>query len=496
MKDTSDWYQLTIKNPDRYSVQASLRFEIFDDNGNPPKTLAKDAVFYLNPGTYFIRIYGVDRGGYKLTVAKETRHIVSMYEVKGSYPKYAFVNDGDTVPEPPDPFLHDGSYFHGWFLDVNNKYPYDFSKPVTNDLKLYAKWSMEPRLYAVVFESNGGDEVEHQMIARGGKPDRPADPTRAGYAFKGWYSDSKLTKAFDFNAPVKSDVTAYAKWEKLPSVFTVAFDANGGSVVASQKVTEGKVASKPADPTRTGYVFKGWFSDAKLTRAYDFSAAVKSDFTLYAKWVRVVRPSDQFTDVTGTSTWVINQGYLDYAVEHGLMTGYKTNGKLNGKFGPEDTLTRGQVAVVLYRVATGKDSGDGQTGFRDAGAYPYYRTAIKWLKDNGISTGDKDPATGAPLNTFRPDDPITRQELATLVYRFAKQQGVKTGTVSTGSLNKFKDGGAVLPYAREAVAWCNANGIVTGGQGADAGKVMPLNNATRAQAAKIFSVLHRDVLKG
>ena len=282
----------------------------------------------------------------------------------------------------------------------------------------------------------------------------------------------------------------------VPRVFTVTFNSNGGSNVATKTVTEGQKAARPADPKRSGYNFKGWYSDAKLTRAYDFNAAVKGNVTLYAKWEKPApRPSEQFTDVTGASTWVINQGYLDYAVSHGLMTGYKTNGKLNGKFGPEDTLTRGQVAVVLYRVATGKDSGDGQTGFRDAGAFPYYRTAIKWLKDKGISTGDRDPVTQAPLNTFRPDAPITRQELATLVYRFAKQQGVKLGKVDTGSLDAFKDGAAVLPFAREAVAWCNATGIITGGQGADAGQVMPGNNATRAQAAKIFSVLHKDVLK-
>ena len=282
----------------------------------------------------------------------------------------------------------------------------------------------------------------------------------------------------------------------VPRVFTVTFNSNGGTNVATKTVTEGQKAARPADPKRSGYTFKGWYSDKALTRAYDFNAAVKGSITLYAKWEKPApRPSAQFTDVTGASTWVINQGYLDYAVSHNLMTGYKTNGKLNGKFGPEDTLTRGQVAVVLYRVATGKDSGDGSTGFRDQGAFPYYRTAIEWLKDKGISTGDKDPKTQKPLNTFRPDAPITREELSVLVFRFARQQGVKTGRVDTASLNGFKDGRDVLPFAREAMAWANAAGVVTGGKGADAGKVMPLDNATRAQAAKIFSVVHRDVLK-
>ena len=287
---------------------------------------------------------------------------------------------------------------------------------------------------------------------------------------------------------------------------TVSFNSNGGSAVASQRVRSGDGVSRPADPTRSGYAFAGWYADAKLTKPFDFNAAVSGDLTLYAKWTKSAtpapkpesRPSDQFTDVTGASTWVINQGYLDYAVEKGLMTGYRdpATGKLNGKFGPEDTLTRGQVVVVLFRIANpGKPTDGGVTGFSDQGAFPYYRAAIRWLKDSGLATGDKDPVTQRPLGTFRPDANITRQELATLVYRFARYRGVNPGKVDAGSLGSFRDGSEVMPFAREAVAWCNAAGVITGGQGADAGKLMPLNNATRAQAAKIFSVLHRDVLK-
>lgn len=81
-----------------------------------------------------------------------------------------------------------------------------------------------------------------------------------------------------------------------------------------------------------------------------------------------------------------------------------------------------------------------------------------------------------------------------MVYRFAQKRGVKPGKVDTSVLNSFKDGAAVMPFAREAVAWSNKTGIITGGKGADAGKLMPLDQTTRAQAAKIFSVLHKDVL--
>ena len=281
-----------------------------------------------------------------------------------------------------------------------------------------------------------------------------------------------------------------------PKTFTVSFNANGGSAVAPQRVTAGSAAVRPADPVRAGYAFAGWFSDAALTRAYDFKAAVTGNMTLYAKW-----NGTGFTDVP-VNHWAYVQGWLPYATGHALMGGYKTAaGGLSGTFGPEDPLTRGQVAVVLYRVANpGSDATSNpahyapSTGFKDQGAFPYYRAAIKWLKDNGVSTGDKD-ANGRPLNTFRPDDPITRQELAALVYRFARVQGVKTGQVDASVIGGFRDRDLVHPYAVEALAWCNKAGIVTGGQGADAGLLMPRSNATRAQAAKIFSVLHRDVLK-
>ena len=409
---------------------------------------------------------------------------------------------GKAVAKPADP-TRSGYTFAGWYADAALTKAYDFKAAVKGNVALYAKW--KANVYTVSFDAAGGPAVASQKVEYGKAATKPADPTRSGYTFGGWYADAKLTRAYDFKVAVSGDLTLYAKWTKnpapAPKTFTVTFNSNGGSAVASQKVTEGKAVTKPADPTRSGYTFQGWFSDSKLTKAYDFKAAVKADATLCAKWSKspapapAPRPSDQFTDVTGASTWVINQGYLDYAVSHNLMTGYKTSGKPNGLFGPTDTLTRGQVAVVLYRVATGRDSGDGQTGFKDQGAYPYYRTAIRWLKDAGLATGDRDPVTQAPLNTFRPDDPITRQELATLVYRFALKRGVKADKVDTSSISKFRDGSEVMPYAREAVAWCNSAKVITGGQGADAGKLMPLDNAQRAQAAKIFTVLHRDVLK-
>ena len=92
----------------------------------------------------------------------------------------------------------------------------------------------------------------------GGKATRPADPKRTGHSFGGWYADKALTKAYGFGA-VTSDVTVYAKW--TPNTHAVTFAPNGGSKVAAQRVAYGKAAKRPADPTRTGHSFGGWFTD-------------------------------------------------------------------------------------------------------------------------------------------------------------------------------------------------------------------------------------------
>ena len=135
--------------------------------------------------------------------------------------------------------------------------------------------------HAVAFESNGGSAVAPQGVVCGKAASEPAAPTREGYAFKGWHSDKGLTQVYDFDTPVTSDVTLYARWAK---VHTVAFESNGGTAVASQKVADGEAALEPRAPALEGHDFSGWYADKGLKQAYVFSAPVTSDLTLYAGW--------------------------------------------------------------------------------------------------------------------------------------------------------------------------------------------------------------------
>ena len=154
--------------------------------------------------------------------------------------------------------------------------------------------------YTVAFDSNGGSAVKAQTVKNGAKASKPADPTKSGYAFKGWYSDKSLTKAFNFNSTVKSNLTLYAKWE-AKATYTVTFNANGGTAVKAQSVSSGAKASKPANPTKAGYAFKGWYSDKSLIKAYDFNSAVKSNLTLYAKWAKAATYTVTFNSNGGSS---------------------------------------------------------------------------------------------------------------------------------------------------------------------------------------------------
>lgn len=136
--------------------------------------------------------------------------------------------------------------------------------------------------YKVMFNVDGGSDVAAATIVSGNKVAKPADPTKEGHVFLGWYKEALHTNLYDFNSPVTGALVLYAKWELAE--YSVEFDSNGGSDVESVGAFHGDKVTKPADPTKLGYTFKGWFADEELEAAYDFNADVVEDLVLYAKW--------------------------------------------------------------------------------------------------------------------------------------------------------------------------------------------------------------------
>ena len=221
------------------------------------------------------------------------------YEVNGEIIKTENVEEGKTVVKPINP-TKDGYDFLGWFLGSEK---YDFSTAIKENIKLEARWISKTddnnKTRTITLNIDGKKE-EVKTDASGILSD-VKEPTKSGYKFLGWYIRDKKV---DLSKPFEEDTTIVAKWEKIesekdnnntttsstktdktekPTVtkYTVTFDSNGGSKVSKQTIESGKTATKPSNPTRSGYTFKGWYLNGS---AYNFSNKVTKNITLTAKW--------------------------------------------------------------------------------------------------------------------------------------------------------------------------------------------------------------------
>lgn len=176
-----------------------------------------------------------------------------------------------------------------------------------------------------------------------------------------------------------------------------------------------------------------------------------------------------FTDIPADVAAWASEG-INYLYEEGII-----NGTGGTKFSPNANMTRADFVVMLYRVA-GEPSVEGiKNPFADVVSGKYYYNAVLWANDKGI-------VNGKDTNKFAPNDNITRQQIAAILYRYA-------GSPATvGTLNAFSDKGTVDPYAQTALKWAVAEGIVNGSNG----KLLPKANATRAQVAVM---LYRYIVK-
>jgi hypothetical protein len=181
-------------------------------------------------------------------------------------------------------------------------------------------------------------------------------------------------------------------------------------------------------------------------------------------------PSDTpFVDFNGDA-WF--SSYVTYVYENGIMKGTSDD-----SFSPNSPLKRGDLALILYRIAgiteddkTGTEGAD----FTDVGADTYYYTAIKWAAQNGIVNGVGESA-------FAPDAFITREQVAVILYRYIVSQGTDGGAKS--DLSSFRDSESVSDYAKDALKWATTEGLF---KGTDDGNLLPLSDASRAEIAAVL----------
>lgn len=222
---------------------------------------------------------------YKLE--KKLSYSISFFDGTEEYTEYAkTVEENSKLIRPTDP-EKEGYVFVGWYTEPELINVYNFDSPVTADLKLYAKFEEAASVttHTVTFKSDSETTYDTSVVKEGNSVVKPENPIKEGYVFDGWYTDANCTNenAYDFNTPVNTDITLYAKWL---AKYTVSFDTDGGSTVESQTVITGNKATKPAvNPTKKGYNFKGWYKDSTHSNEFDFeNDTITDNTTIYARF--------------------------------------------------------------------------------------------------------------------------------------------------------------------------------------------------------------------
>ena len=251
--------------------------------------------------------------------------------------------------------------------------------------------------------------------------------------------------------------------------YTLTFHADNGSEPGTMKVNKNDTVANLPVPTKEGYTFEGWYSDKAFTVPFTSETKVTSDLTLYAKWKENTKTPEEnelpFRDVT-KDDWFYSS--VKYAYENKLFSGVTETA-----FAPYDSLTRAMLVTVLWR-AEGMPETDTPVLFDDIDPEGYYAKALRWAVSEEIAAGMSD-------TEFAPNDPITREQIAAIMFRYAKLKGNAPQGAWAIALD-YQDTGEIADWAMESVMFCKLKGIMLGD---DTNAFRPKNNATRAETAAI-----------
>ena len=309
---------------------------------------------------------------------------------------------------------------------------------------------------------------------------QPADKLPAGT-----YTATVTVKSADDNGKAISEsfnISVKVLPEPDPVTHTVSFNANGGTGEMADVTATGASAAYTLPAcgftAPQGTRFKGWATSANGAVLTGTTITVTGDITLYAIWEKTsvtpvtpttptqpAAPKLPFTDVSEDDWFYADAAYL---YEKGVM-----KGTADETFAPGRSVTRGQLAAALYRMA-GKPAVTAKAAFTDVPADYWCAAAITWAAENGVVTGYGDGG-------FRPADAVQRQELAAMLFRFAVYQGMSAVTLEE-NLAPFADRADVAAYAVPAMNWAVGQGIL---QGKD-GSLLPQAPVDRAQLAAML----------
>ena len=321
----------------------------------------------------------------------------------------------------------------------------------------------------------------------------PTDVTKPGYTFLGWFNAAEGgDKVTQIEATETGNKTFYAYWQKNETpvkTWSITYVADGGVINGSYPTSyvEGTVTVLPTNVTKPGYTFLGWFTAySGGVQVKQIEATETGEKTFYARWQKTVLPPPPvtpgtpvtparpaapvglpFADVSG-SDWFYND--VRYVYEKGIMDGTGID-----RFSPNAPLTRAMIVTILYRMA-GSPSVSGSSDFTDVAAGKWFAKAVAWAAANGIVNG-----YGSGL--FGPNDPVTREQLAAILYRYAVYGGMTAVTLEE-NLGSFADTAQLSAYAIQAMNWAVGQGLING----SGSNLVPKAQATRAQVA---AIIHR-----
>lgn len=255
---------------------------------------------------------------------------------------------------------------------------------------------------------------------------------------------------------------------------TIKLNANGGTLLNNVTVKRGQKAELPV-PTRSGYVFAGWYLDSKFTTPFDADTVINRNYTLYAKWVELGEcegtvedncPCLKYYDLDPT-LWY-HRG-VDYVLNRGMMIG-----TADTQFAPDWDVTRAMLVTVLWR-AEGKPAAASST-FTDLEDGLYYVDAVNWAAANGVVNGYSETA-------FAPNDAITREQFAAIMYRYAKDKGYDVSVGENTNILSYSDYSEISEYAIPAMQYTAGSGLI---KGRTETTLNPKDNTTRAEMATIL----------
>jgi uncharacterized repeat protein (TIGR02543 family) len=247
---------------------------------------------YVFEGWYTAPTGGTRYGATYVPTAKDqviyaqwTPYEVS-FQTQGGTPVAGWIiGSNATITLPPAP-TRAGFTFNGWFTTPTGGSPVGATYgPHTGDIDFYAQWS--PILHNVTYEEHGGTTVPNATFVSGGTVTLPADPTRAGYTFDGWFTAQTGGTMYDPTfTPPDGNLVVHAQWTRDP--FTVTYEEHGGTTVSDSEFVSGGTITLPPRPTRAGYTFDGWFTaQTGGTKYGSTSSPPDGNLVVHAQWTQV-----------------------------------------------------------------------------------------------------------------------------------------------------------------------------------------------------------------